>query len=52
MSIDSFKLNPLEMVNSCPDPTNTIDVSHYSRGIYFVTIKSDKGILNKKIIIE
>ncbi len=34
------------------NPINTIDVSHFSRGIYFVMIKSDKGLLNKKIIIE
>lgn len=31
---------------------NTIDVSHFSSGVYFVTVRSDKGILNKKIIIK
>lgn len=34
------------------NPINTIDVSNFSSGLYIVTIKSDRGILNKKIIIE
>lgn len=34
------------------NPLNTIDVTNLAKGIYIITIKSDKGLLNKKIIIE
>ncbi|MFC4720756.1 T9SS type A sorting domain-containing protein [Geojedonia litorea] len=31
---------------------NNIDVSNYAKGTYFLQIKTDKGIVNKKIIIN
>lgn len=34
------------------NPINTIDISNFADGIYFISIKSDKGLINKKIIIE
>jgi hypothetical protein len=30
--------------------TKTIDVSHLAEGVYFVTLKSDEGLVSKKII--
>jgi hypothetical protein len=41
--INTFKAKP---------QLNTIDVSNYARGIYVLQVKSDEGLLNKKIILE
>ncbi|WP_415867211.1 T9SS type A sorting domain-containing protein [Thalassobellus suaedae] len=41
--IDSFQAQP---------QINTIDVSNYAKGFYILQVKSEDGILNKKIIIE
>jgi hypothetical protein len=34
------------------NPINIIDISNFAEGIYFISIRSDKGIMNKKIIIK
>ena len=34
------------------NPINTIDISNFAEGIYFISIRSDRGIMNKKIIVE
>jgi hypothetical protein len=30
--------------------TQTIDISHLASGVYFVSLKSEEGVLTKKII--
>ena len=41
--IDTFKAKP---------QLNIINVSKYARGIYILQVKSEKGLLNKKIVLE
>ena len=41
--VNSFKIN---------SPKNTIDVSNLAKGTYILQVKTDFGLLNKKIIIQ
>ncbi|HMC01928.1 MAG TPA: T9SS type A sorting domain-containing protein [Flavobacteriaceae bacterium] len=42
------KVNTFEVNSS----KNTIDVSNYAKGTYILQVKSEEGLLNKKIVIE
>jgi len=35
-----------------PEPTDTIDMSNLSKGIYFITLRTSTTITNKKIIVR
>jgi hypothetical protein len=37
-------------LDSASTQNNTIDISNLSNGIYFVTIKSDRQLITKKLI--
>jgi len=39
-----------QLILSLKEDFNSIDVSNFSQGVYFIKIKTDKGEVNKKII--
>ena len=51
ISIFDFNGRKINTFKALPQ-INKINVSNYARGIYLIQIKSEKGILNKKIVIE
>ena len=52
-SITLFDLNGREVNTFNVDsPKNTLDISSYAKGTYILQVKSEDGILNKKIVLE
>ena len=52
-SITLYDFNGKEIRSYSTDTNiNKIDISNYSSGTYFLQVKTDKGILNKKIVIK
>jgi len=42
----------LQTLPSFKRSTHTIDVSHWNEGVYFLHIRTDKGIIEKKVVVQ
>jgi hypothetical protein len=52
-SIKVFNIVGEELITTTPNNNqSTININQFSKGIYFVEIKTEKGVVTKKIVKE